>query len=301
MANGKAKAFLLDTQDLRRPDPSIRRWQRAGSAARQGAAFRGLTGESDAAFEQLTDRCILDHGRRICPGEDRDAGTTGDADIAPGPPPERAVTWVPGVRSELDEHLALEDRIRERLDLSDAAGAVEDAQRLLAMAESARGASLLTALELYGDALTNAGQYNDAETQYLRALRLKLPESDAGGIERLVGSGTDLLLGKLANIYAMRGQLAQALKLSARALRLAGDGTLDPNGAWIFYNHARIATRAGTTNEAKQYFRRGAELFLAFYGEGSRDEPTVLMRSAVWRGRRMTGRRLWRSSVAQPK
>ena len=233
--------------------------------------LRGLTGESDAAFEQLTDRCILDHGRRICPGEDRDAGTTGDADIAPGPPPERAVTWVPGVRSELDEHLALEDRIRERLDLSDAAGAVEDAQRLLAMAESARGASLLTALELYGDALTNAGQYNDAETQYLRALRLKLPESDAGGIERLVGSGTDLLLGKLANIYAMRGQLAQALKLSARALRLAGDGKLDPNGAWVFYNHARIATRAGTTNEAKQYFRRGAELFLAFYGEGSRD------------------------------
>jgi tetratricopeptide (TPR) repeat protein len=233
--------------------------------------LRSLTGESDAAFERLMDRCILDHGRRICPGEDSEAGTTGDADIPPGPPPERAVTWVPGVRGELNEHLVLEDRIRERLDSGEAAGAVEDAQRLLAIAESGRGAGLLTALELYGDALTDGGRYNEAETQYERALMLKLPENDAGGITRLMGSGTDLLLGKLANVHAVQGQLPQALKLSERAVRLAGDGKLDPNGAWVFYNHARIAARAGNTNEAERYFRRGAELFLAFYGDGSRD------------------------------
>ncbi len=233
--------------------------------------MRSLTGESDAAFERLMDHCILDHGRRICPGEDREVGTTGDADIPPGPPPERAVTWLPGVRGELDEHLALEDRIRERLDTGDAAGAVEDAQRLLAMAEGGRGAGLLTALELYGDALTYAGRYNEAETQYQRALMLKLPENDAGGINQLMGSGTDLLLGKLANVHAVQGQLPQALKLSARAVRLTGDGKLDPNGAWVFYNHARITARAGNKNEAEQYFRRGAELFLAFYGDGSRD------------------------------
>ncbi len=43
--------------------------------------LRSLTGESDAAFERLMDRCILDHGRRVCPDEDREVGTTGEADI----------------------------------------------------------------------------------------------------------------------------------------------------------------------------------------------------------------------------
>ncbi len=236
--------------------------------------MRGLTGENDAAFDALMDPCIVANGRRMCPGTDRDPeaseepGHASSGAAAGASRTERGVTWIPGVRGELTTSVALEDRIRERLEANAGAEAVEDAQRLLSLAEGG-SAGLISAIQLLGDTLYASGRFGEAETQYRRALALKLP-GGAGSVGPGSLSGAASLLGKLANVYAAQNQVSQALKLSARAVRLAGAG-IDPGGAWVFYNHARLAWRAQHVDEASQYFSRGAELFLSFYGNGSRD------------------------------
>ena len=231
---------------------------------------RGLTGESDADFDALMDPCIVDHGRRICPGTDvdPDAAASGAAPSTEIPRSERGVTWVPGVRGELTTTLALEDRIRERLDAGAGAEALEDARRLLVLAEAGGRSALRTSVRLLGDCLYASGRFEEAETQYRRALTLELPKSAAGGPGSLMASAS--ILGKLANVYAAQNDVSRALKLSERAVRLAGEG-IDPSGAWVFYNHALLAWRAQRYDEASTYFHRGADLFLRFYGQSSRD------------------------------
>ena len=232
--------------------------------------MRGLTGESDADFDALMDPCIVDNGRRICPGTDVDPDAAGKQD-APSTEisrSERGVTWVPGVRGELTTTLALEDRIRERLDAGAGAEALEDAQRLLVLAESGGRSALRTSVRLLGDCLYASGRFEEAETQYRRALTLELPKSAGGGPGSLMATAS--VLGKLANIYAAQNDISRALTLSERAVRLAGEG-IDPNGAWVFYNHALLAWRAQRYDEASTYFHRGADLFLRFYGHSSRE------------------------------
>ena len=46
--------------------------------------MRGLAGESDADFDALVDPCIVDKGRRICPGTDVDPDAAGKQDPASG-------------------------------------------------------------------------------------------------------------------------------------------------------------------------------------------------------------------------
>ncbi len=232
--------------------------------------MRGLTGESDADFDALMDPCIVDNGRRICPGTDVDPDAAGKQD-APSTEisrSERGVTWVPGVRGDLTTTLALEDRIRERLDAGAGAEALDDAQRLLVLAEAGGRSALRTSVRLLGDCLYASGRFGEAETQYRRALTLELPKSAGGGPGSLMAAAS--VLGKLANIYAAQNDIARALKLSERAVRLAGEG-IDPNGAWVFYNHALLAWRAQRYDEASTYFHRGADLFLRFYGHSSRE------------------------------
>ena len=175
---------------------------------------------------------------------------------------------MPGVRGELTTSLALQDRVRERLEGGAGTEAVEDARRLLALAEGGGSAGLAASVQLFGDTLHASGRFGEAQTQYRRALALKLASTGGEGLARL--SGVASLLGKLASVHAAQNQLPLALKLSGRAVRLAGGG-IDPDGAWVFYNHARLAWRAQRYDEASQYFSRGAELFLGFYGSGSRD------------------------------
>ena len=190
--------------------------------------MRGLTGESDADFDALMDPCIVDNGRRICPGTDVDPDAAGKQDPASGAAPsteisrsERGVTWVPGVRGELTTTLALEDRIRDRLDAGAGAEALEDAQRLLALAEAGGRSALRTSIRLLGDCLYASGRFEEAETQYRRALTLELPKSAGGGPGSLMATAS--VLGKLANVYAAQNDIARALKLSERAVRLAGE------------------------------------------------------------------------------
>ena len=220
------------------------------------------------------DPCIVDNGRRICPGTDTDPDAAGKQDSASGAASsteisrsERGVTWLPGVRGELTATLALEDRIRERLDAGSGAEALEDAQRLLTLAEAGGRSALRTSVRLLGDCLYASDRFGEAETQYRRALTLELPKAP-GGPGSLMS--TTSILGKLANVYAAQNDIARAMKLSERAVRLAGDG-IDPGGAWVFYNHALLAWRAQRYEEASTYFHRGADLFLRFYGHSSRE------------------------------
>ncbi len=227
-----------------------------GHAQTKGAASpsdaermtRALTGESDADFDALMDPCIVDNGRRICPGTDVDPDAAGKQDSASGAAPsteisrsERGVTWIPGVRGELTTTHALEDRIRERLDAGAGTEALEDARRLLVLAEAGKRSALRTSVRLLGDCLYASGRFDEAETQYTRALTLELPKSAGGGPGSLMATAS--VLGKLANVYAAQNDISRALKLSERAVRLAGEG-IDPNGAWVFYNHALLAWRA---------------------------------------------------------
>jgi hypothetical protein len=163
--------------------------------------MRGLTGESDADFDALMDPCIVDNGRRICPGTDVDPDAAGKLDPASGAassteisPSERGVTWVPGVRGELTTTLAL------GLDAGAGAEALEDAQRLLALAEAGGRSAFRTSVRLLGDCLYASGRFEESETQYRRALTLELPKSAGGGPGSLMATAG--VLGKLANVYA---------------------------------------------------------------------------------------------------
>ena len=269
------------------------------AASRQGETerlMRSLTGESDTAFDALMDPCIILDGRRMCPGTDSDTeaseepGRTDGGTVIGVPHTERAVTWLPGVRGELTTSLALEDRIRERLEADAGAEAVEDAQRLLALAEGGGSGGLIASIQLLGDALYASGRFGEAETQYRRALSLKLAGASGEGPIRLLGTAG--FLGKLASVQAAQNQIPQALKLSGRAVRLAGGG-LGPDDAWVFYNHARLAWRAQRYDEASQYFSRGSDLYLKFYGEESRDAAYGL--DAL--GRLAMQRRNWLEAV----
>ncbi len=247
----------------------------AASPSEAERMMRGLTGESDADFDALMDQCIVDNGRRICPGTDANPDVAGKLDLASGAAPsteisrsERGVTWVPGVRGELTTTLALEDRIRERLDAGAGAEALEDARRLLALAGAGGRSALRTSIRLLGDCLYASGRFGEAENQYRRALTLELPKSAGGGPGSLMATAS--VLGKLANVYAAQNDIPRALKLSERSVRLAGDG-IDPNGAWVFYNHALLALRAQRYDEASNYLHRGADLYLRFYGHSNRE------------------------------
>ena len=248
--------------------------------------MRALTGENDADFEALIDPCFVSNGQRICPGTDSDP----DAAVTPGSPPERAVTWLPDVRGELTTSLTLEDRIRERLAAGVGQEALADAMRLAALAESGGGAPLLISISLLGDCLYASGRFGEAEVQYRRVLALELLKSPQGGPGLFIGAAS--LLGKLANVYAAQNNLARAFKLSERAIRLAGDG-IDPDGASVFYNHARLAWRVQHYDEASRYFRQGADLFFNFYGDDSREAAYGLDMA----GRLAMQRQDWREAV----
>ncbi len=248
--------------------------------------MQALTGENDADFEALIDPCFVSNGQRICPGTDSDP----DAAVTPGSPPQRAVTWLPDVRGELTTSLALEDRIRERLAAGGGQEALADAMRLAALAESGGGAPLLISISLLGDCLYASGRFGEAEVQYRRVLALRLPKSNGGGPGSYMATAS--LLGKLANVYAAQNNLARAFKLSERAVRLGGDG-IDPDGAWVLYNHARLAWRVQRYDEASRYFRRGADLFFNFYGDDSREAAYGLDMA----GRLAMQRQDWREAV----
>ena len=70
---------------------------------------------------------------------------------------------MPGVRGELTTSLALQDRVRERLEAGAETEAVEDAQRLLALAEDGGGAERAASVQLFGDTLYASGRFGEAE------------------------------------------------------------------------------------------------------------------------------------------
>jgi len=186
------------------------------------------------------------------------------ADQAQGSKTEVGVTFGAGrIRGELNEPLAIEDRVNELFVDGRLAEAETEAKRLLVLRANAAPASTpsTSILNLLGEIFQAQGRLDEAEEQYRHALSIELKSDGDLQPDQPVSLDQNeaLSLARLATVASARTKVEGADRLFARALRISTRYE-HPATVNLLSEYARHQWSNGRLKEAEDLFRRSIAL-----------------------------------------
>jgi tetratricopeptide (TPR) repeat protein len=202
-------------------------------------------------------------------GPDIETSATAASPAAPesetaGGRAELGVTFVPSVRGELNERLALEDRAHELFESGRFADAETEAKRLLALltkdAPPTTNPAIAT-VNLLGAIYESQARLAEAEEQYRHALWLRISRDRKSRPDLTVSLDQNeaLSLSRLASVASARGNAEDADRLFERALRISTRYE-HPATVNLITEYARHEWSNGRLEKAEDLFRRSIAL-----------------------------------------